>query len=229
MGLVSAGGFPLRKAPKVAGRASRRLRDWSDGAGLTRSPGSVLRTRRIGFAGRCRAAARRASVRPVDRRIHDTRITVHPIVRSGIGRYNLSYMRPSSVRSRDKQNPARFGGNRDRAAVPQVFPAPNAVEGPAPSAWHRRGLRLAVRRRPPRGVAFPVHPRAGGAGGGDAVAPMGVVGRANGCAHRQSTAVGRHLFRVAPFSQPAGPLFVVRRSLASLPPRRRFNLCDLPR
>lgn len=110
--------------------------------------------------------------------------------------------------SRNEKNPARFDGNRDRAAVQQVFPAPKAVEVPAQSAWLRQGLRLDVRRREPGGVALHVHPRAGGENGGDAAAPLGVVGvgRSHGCAHRQSTAVCPHLFRVTPFSQPAAPL-----------------------
>ena len=132
--------------------------------------------RRIGFAGRGRAAARRASVRPVDRRIHDTRIKVHPIVRSGIGRYNLSYMRPSSVRSRDEKTLRLSAGTVIAQPSRRFFRPPRAVEGPAPSAWHRPGLRLAVRHRPPHGVAFPSHPRAGGERGDDAVAPVDVGG-----------------------------------------------------
>ena len=222
----AAKGAQSRKATRVVvsgtcptARGLRARRAWAAGP------------RRIGSPGLGRAAARRAGVRPIYRRIHDSRIKVHPIVRSGIGRYNLSYMRPSSVRSRDEKTlrlsagtvivqPSRRFFRPPRRS--KVLPHPRGtaqVSGWPSGIGRRTGSRFpATRGRAVSAAMTPLPPWTSGVWTG-----------ANGCTQRQNTAVDRHLFRVAPVSQPAGPLVVVRRSLASLPPRRRFNLCDLPR
>jgi hypothetical protein len=170
-------GSPPRKSPNVARQSESVVSRTCQRARVSRARRAwAAAPRRIGSAGIGRAAACRPSVRPGYRRIHDTRIKVHPIVRSGIGRYILSQMRPSSVSYVMKKNPAPFHGNRNRAAVPPVFPGPETGEGPAQSAWLRQGLRPGLRRRVPRRVAYPVHSRAGGECGDDAVATKGVGG-----------------------------------------------------